>query len=112
MPPVCASARHSGSSSVAAIHLFSASRTAAARGHDVAVRLIVQGLRRRLGQVGRAEKVGAPTAWLESIAPGVRTARGQAALTRLAAIATRPAAADEVLEAADDVETLWEELKP
>ena len=89
-----------------------ATALAAARGHDVAVRLIVQGLRRRLGQVGRAEKVGAPTAWLESIAPGVRTVRGQAALTRLAAIATRPAAADEVLEAADDVETLWEELKP
>jgi hypothetical protein len=89
-----------------------ATALAAARGHDVAVRLIVQGLGRRLGHTGRVEKGAVPAAWLESIAPGVRTARGQAALTRLSTIASRPAAANEVLEAADDVETLWEELKP
>jgi hypothetical protein len=89
-----------------------ATALAAARGHDVAVRLIVQGLRRRLGQGGKAEKGGIPATWLESIAPGVQTPRGQAALTRLSAISGREAALEEVLEAADDVETLWEELKP
>jgi hypothetical protein len=89
-----------------------ATALAAARGHDVAVRLIVQGLRRRLGQTGRAEKGGVPVTWLASIAPGVQTPRGQAALTRLSAITARAAAPHEVLEAADDVETLWEELKP
>ena len=88
-----------------------ATALAAARGHDVAVRLIVQGLRRRLGRSGVPTK-DAPAAWLESIAPGVPTARGRAALTRLTTISGRPAAAAEVLEAADDVETLWEELKP
>jgi len=72
----------------------------------------VQGLRRRLGHAAKSEKGGVPAAWLESIAPGVQTTRGQAALTRLLTISSRPAAADEVLEAADDVETLWEELKP
>ena len=89
-----------------------ATALAAARGHDVAVRLIVQGLRRRLGQAPKTEKGTGPAAWLESIAPGVQTARGQAALTRLSTISSRPAAADEVLVAANDVETLWEELKP
>jgi hypothetical protein len=89
-----------------------ATALAAARGHDVAVRLIVQGLRRRLGHAAKSEKGGMPAAWLESIAPSVQTTRGQAALTRLVTISSRPAAADEVLEAADDVETLWEELKP
>jgi hypothetical protein len=89
-----------------------ATALAAARGHDVAVRLIVQGLHRRLGQAGRVERGGRPTTWLESIAPGVQTARGREALTRLSGIANRRPTADEVLEAADDVETLWEELKP
>ena len=87
-----------------------ATALAAARGHDVAVRLIVQGLRRRLGHAGKVERGGRSTTWLESIAPGVQTARIQEALTRLSGIANRRATAEEVLEAADDVETLWEEL--
>ena len=89
-----------------------ATALAAARGHDVAVRLIVQGLHRRLGHAGKVERGGRPTTWLESIAPGVQTARGQEALTRLSGIVNRRPTAEEVLEAADDVETLWEELKP
>lgn len=84
---------------------------AAARGHDVAVGLIVQGLRRRLVGAGRPVRGGAAE-WLESLAPSVRTPRGQEALERLTLVARRPAAADEVLVAANDVETLWEELKP
>jgi hypothetical protein len=89
-----------------------ATALAAARGHDVAVRLIVQGLHRRLGHTGKVEKGGSATAWLESLAPGVQTGRGQEALTRLSTITNRHATADEVLEAAEDVETLWEELSP
>ncbi len=88
-----------------------ATALAAARGHDVAVRLIVQGLRRRLSRAGRPAGESAAE-WLAVLAPAVRTARGQVALTRLTMITSRSAAADEVLEAADDVETLWEELTP
>jgi len=88
-----------------------ATALAASRGHDVAVRLIVQGLRRRLGRSGRATG-GELGGWLASLAPSVRTPRGEDALHRLADITARRAAADEVLVAADDAETLWEELKP
>ncbi|MGH7498841.1 MAG: DUF4350 domain-containing protein [Gemmatimonadales bacterium] len=88
-----------------------ATALAAARGHDVAVRLIVQGLRRRLSRAGRPARE-APDQWLASLAPSVRTPRGREALERLVTITRRPAAAGEVLVAAGDVETLWEELKP
>jgi hypothetical protein len=88
-----------------------ATALAAAGGHDVAVRLIVQGLRRRLGQGGPREKEP-PATWLASLTESARTTRGRAALSRLTGIAGRRATADEVLEAAKDVETLWEELKP
>jgi hypothetical protein len=77
----------------------------------VAVRLIVQGLRRRLSPVGRSIR-GETTAWREGLAPAVRTSRGRAALDTLTAIIRRPASADDVLAAANAVETLWEELKP
>jgi hypothetical protein len=88
-----------------------ATALAAARGHDVAVRLIVQGLRRRLGRSGRGAG-GELGGWLASLAPSVRTPRGPEALHRLADITARQAAAEEVLVAAHDTETLWEELKP
>jgi hypothetical protein len=87
-----------------------ATALAAARGHDVAVRLIVQGLGRRLS-AGRAAR-GEPAEWLASLGPSVRSPRGIEALERLIAVTGRPAAADQVLVAANDVETLWEELKP
>jgi hypothetical protein len=88
-----------------------ATALAAARGHDVAVRLMVQGLRRRLGRSGR-EAHGEPEAWLLGLAPSMRTERGRAALAALTEIARRPAGSDEVLRAADAVETLWQELRP
>jgi hypothetical protein len=88
-----------------------ATALAAAGGHDVAVRLIVQGLRRRLGQGGPRDREP-PAEWLATLAESARTARGRAALSRLTGIAGRGATADQVLEAAEDVETLWEELKP
>jgi hypothetical protein len=88
-----------------------ATALAAASGHDVAVRLIVQGLRRRLSHAGRSTR-GEATAWLEGLAPAVRTPRGHAALGTLTTITRRPASADDVLAAANAVETLWEEVKP
>ena len=86
-----------------------ATALAAARGHDVAVGLIVQGLRRRLSRAGRISR-GELGPWLDGLGPAVRTPGGRAALDNLTAITRRPASADDVRLAADAVETLWEEL--
>jgi hypothetical protein len=88
-----------------------ATALAAARGHDVAVRLMVQGLRRRLSYSGRRTPAHLDT-WLEGLGPSVRTARGREALDSLTAMTHRPPDAESVLLAANAVETLWEELKP
>ena len=88
-----------------------ATALAAARGHDVAVGLIVQGLRRRLSGAGQPSR-GEIGAWLDGLAPSVRTARGRAALETLTTLTRRPASAEDVLSATDAVETLWEELTP
>jgi len=88
-----------------------ATALAAARGHDVAVRLIVQGLRRRLSATGRSAP-GDIGRWLDSLEPAVQSTSGRAALTTLTAVTQRPASAEDVLHAADAVETLWEELTP
>jgi hypothetical protein len=88
-----------------------ATALAAARGHDVAVRLMIQGLRRRLSRTGRSAPANLDT-WLEGLAPSVRTARGQEALDSLMTLTRRPPDAESVLVAANAVETLWEELKP
>lgn len=88
-----------------------ATALAAARGHDVAVGLIVQGLRRRLSRTGHSSR-GELRAWLDDLGPSVRTPRGRTALDTLTTIVRRPASADDVLSATDAVETLWEELTP
>jgi hypothetical protein len=88
-----------------------ATTLAAARGHDVAVRLMIQGLRRRLSRGGRPATVDLD-AWLESLGPSVRSARGREALHTLTTSRRTPADAASVLAAGNAVETLWEELKP
>jgi hypothetical protein len=88
-----------------------ATALAAARGHDVAVRLTIQGLRRRLSRGGRPPPADLDT-WLEGLGPSVRTPRGREALDSLTAMTRRPPDADSVLLAANAVENLWEELKP
>lgn len=88
-----------------------ATALAAARGHDVAVRLIVQGLRRRLAPVARPGR-GELAGWLDGLAPAVRTPAARAALETLAAVSRRPATSEDVLRAADAADTLWEELTP
>ena len=87
-----------------------ATALAAARGHDVAVRLMIQGLRRRLSRGARATPD--LEAWLAELGPAVRTPRGREALDSLSAMIRRSPDADSVLVAANAVETLWEELKP
>jgi hypothetical protein len=88
-----------------------ATALAASGGHDVAVSLMVQGLRRRLSRTGRAAR-GPLEPWLDSLQPSIRSGRGQAALATLTSLTRRQPTADEVLQAAAAVEVLWEELKP
>jgi hypothetical protein len=77
----------------------------------VAVRLMIQGLRRRLSRGGRPVTADLD-AWLESLGPSVRSARGREALHTLTTSRRTPADAASVLAAGNAVETLWEELKP
>ena len=88
-----------------------ATALAAAQGHDVAVGLIVQGLRRRLSRAGRAGRSGI-AAWLDDLDGAVRSPRGREAVTTLRQVTARAASSDDVLRAAHAVETLWEELTP
>jgi hypothetical protein len=88
-----------------------ATALAAARGHDVAIGAVVQGLRRRLmpaGQRGRTDW----RAWVERLSHNVRSPRALAAAAKLQSL-TRPGQPPEgVLQAANAVEDVWEELRP
>jgi hypothetical protein len=88
-----------------------ATALAAARGHDVAVGLMVQGLRRRLSRPGAAIRSDLGT-WLENLGPTIRSNRGRDALVTLTTLLRGQPDSEGVLRAADAVETLWEELKP
>ena len=88
-----------------------ATALAAARGHHTAARLMVQGLRRRLSRAGTLPHRDLD-AWLDGLAPSLRSERGRAAHAELVTLTRRPAGTDAVLRAATAVETLWEELKP
>jgi hypothetical protein len=88
-----------------------ATALAAARGHDVAIGAVVQGLRRRLlpaGQRGRTDwKV-----WVDRLAPNLRSQRAREAAATLQSL-TRPGQPPEsVLQAANAVEDVWQELRP
>jgi hypothetical protein len=72
---------------------------------------MVQGLRRRLSRAGRPA-AGDLDRWLGGLAPSLRTERGRQALATLTAVHRRPPSGAGVLEAANAVETLWDELKP
>jgi uncharacterized protein DUF4350 len=89
---------------------------AASGGHDLAVRLMAQGLRRRLSrglQAGRGPGLRAdPRPWLAELAPHLRSRRGREAAASLVALTDRPQDAEGVLRAAHVVEDVWEELKP
>lgn len=83
----------------------------AARGHDVAVELLVRGLRRRLSRDGRAGREPAAQ-WLASLAGRTRSARARAAAGRLRDLTRPRRSVDDVLAAANAVEDVWQELRP
>jgi hypothetical protein len=88
-----------------------ATALAAARGHDVAIRSIVEGLRRRLLPAGQRSR-GDRDEWLTSLGTHVRGARACDAVVTLKSL-TRPGQSpDAVLRAANAVEDVWEELRP
>ncbi|MGH7628776.1 MAG: DUF4350 domain-containing protein [Gemmatimonadales bacterium] len=90
-----------------------ATALAAARGHGVAVGLLVRGLQRRLARGspagGAADRLD-PAAWLAATAPRLRTAPGRAAADRLRVLMQHPVSTAGVLEAAELVETIWTDL--
>jgi hypothetical protein len=87
-----------------------ATALAAARGHETAVRLMAQGLRRRLSRAGRPGPADLDR-WLAGLASSLRTERGRGALATLTDAASGSPTSAGVLEAANAVETLWDELK-
>jgi len=85
-----------------------------AGGHEVAVRLIAGGLRRRLAGSGltpRAESTDLG-AWLESLSLAARTREAHGAAKRLGWLLRDRGGDTRVLETASTVEDLWEALRP
>ena len=89
-----------------------ATALAAAGGHAVAVRLLVQGLQRRLarGSQSTGAERADPATWLAATAPRLRTADGRQAADTLLTLLQRPVSTGHVLEAAQLVETIWSDL--
>jgi hypothetical protein len=83
----------------------------AARGHDVAVELLVRGLRRRLSRDGHAGREPAAE-WLASLAERTRSPRVRAAAGRLRDLTRPRRSVADVLAAANAVEDVWQELRP
>lgn len=83
----------------------------AARGHDVAVELLVRGLRRRLSRDGRPGREPAAE-WLSTLTTRARSPRVRAAAARLRELTRPRRSVDDVLAAANAVEEVWQELRP
>lgn len=88
-----------------------AAALSAARGHEVATRLLVQGLRRRLARRGEGLRED-PRPWLQALAGSVRNPAARDAASRLQQLLGRRQSADDVLRAAHAVEDVWETLTP
>ena len=81
---------------------------------DTAVRRLTLGLRRRLSRAGVVSE-GNVVPWLDSLELAMRGPRGRAAVRRLHHLVTARAPGGEsarVLQAAQAVEDVWEELRP
>jgi hypothetical protein len=89
-----------------------ATALAAARGHDVAIGAVVQGLRRRLQPAGQRGRTEDWRAWVERLANNVRSARAKDAARTLQSLTGPGQPPDGVLRAANAVEDVWEELRP
>ena len=91
------------------VHALAAA-LAAAQGQDVAVRLMVEGLRRRLSTIGQPLRV--PVApWLETLALNVRTPVSRRAVRILQQLIRGPVPSDGVLQAANAVEDVWQDMR-
>ncbi|HKU62838.1 MAG TPA: DUF4350 domain-containing protein [Gemmatimonadales bacterium] len=88
-----------------------ATALAASRGHETAVRLMAQGLRRRLSRAGRVGPADLDR-WLAGLASSLHSERGYRALATLTDASSGSPTSAGVLEAANAVEILWDELKP
>jgi hypothetical protein len=88
-----------------------ATALAAARGHDVAVSLMVRGLRRRLSR-GTTGRDASTMDWLATLPGRARTERGRAAAERLMTLSRGRADAHGVRDAALAVEDVWQDLTP
>ncbi len=88
-----------------------ATALAAARGHDVAIGLLIEGLRRRLVPAGQRPR-GDRDAWLAQLASNVRSARARDAVRTLQSLNRPGQSAEQVRRAANAVEDVWEELRP
>ena len=88
-----------------------ATALAAARGHDVAIRSIVEGLRRRLLPAGQRSH-GDWREWLAHLGAYVRSPRARDAVATLKNLARPGQSPDGVLRAANAVEDVWEDLRP
>lgn len=87
-----------------------ATALSATRGHDVALRLLIGGLRRRLSADGRPTRDD-PRPWLAGLVERMRTPRGRAAARILQDLNRRPPSPKEVLAAANAVEVVWDETR-
>ncbi len=92
------------------VHALAAA-LAAARGGDVAVALMVRGLRRRLAAGGSAP-ASPPREWLGRVREHARTPRARAAVDRLLTLTRGRPDGSDVLAAANAVEDVWEDLTP
>lgn len=88
-----------------------ATALAAAQGGDVAVNLMVRGLRRRLS-AGQQPLRGDVEPWLSALEANVRTPKSRQAVSTLRTLIRRPASSEVVLRAAHAVEDLWQDLTP
>ncbi len=86
-----------------------ATALAAAGGHDAAIQLQIQGLRRRLARGPTPPRAPAGP-WLAELAANVRTPRARAAVGTLQELTRGPQPADAVLRAANAVEEVWQDL--
>jgi Domain of unknown function (DUF4350) len=88
-----------------------ATALAAARGHDVAIASIIEGLRRRLSPAGQRTR-GDWRGWLDRLGGQLRTPRAREAAGTLKTLARPGQSPEGVLKAANAVEDVWEELRP
>lgn len=88
-----------------------ATAMSAARGHQVAISAMVQGLHRRLGRQGELPRAQQDE-WLAGLEPAMRTNEDRVAVTRLRKWVHDASGANAVRDAALAVEDVWQDLRP